>query len=229
MSSRSSRSSITEPRSAVCWCAPPGEYQLSDEDLRVLIDVAAQVAVAVHAARLTEALRASRERLGEDPGRGESLITPRSPRWDQPTLTGVSMHAEAAAVLVRPDPLPAARELEQVSVDLHDALAEVRRLVDGMRPVKLGRFGLFGALRVEAARLGPRTSVEADDVETLPASGRGDCLPDRHRGTDRWFITTPTRPQCEVPHSPGCHSGDQGPRQRHQRGTSAATAPVGSP
>ena len=148
----------------------PGEDRLGDEDLRVLTDLAPQVAVAVHAARLTEALQASRERLVTT--REEERARLRRDLHDGlgPALTGVSMRAEAAAILVRPDPVAAARELQQVSIDLRDALAEVRRLVDGLRPVELDRFGLLGALRVEAARLGPRTSVEADDVGTLPAA-----------------------------------------------------------
>ena len=68
------------------------------------------------------------------------------------------------------DPAAAARELEQVSADLGDALAEVRRLVDGLRPADLDRLGLVGAVRAEAQRLGPRIRVDASDLGALPAA-----------------------------------------------------------
>ena len=64
--------------------------------------------------------------------------------------------------------------LDQAAEYLRGTVAEVRRIVDDLRPAALGDFGLVGAVRAHAARLadgGVEVTVDApDDLGTLSAA-----------------------------------------------------------
>ncbi|WP_219500192.1 sensor histidine kinase [Nonomuraea ceibae] len=149
----------------------PGETGFGPRDLRVLADLARQVAVAVHAARLSADLRRSRERLVM--AREEERRRLRRDLHDGlgPTLAALTMRAEAAHDLAADERV---RELlADIVGDAEAALADVRTLVEGLRPPALDSLGLAGALRAHAARQpsGLRVEVHApDDVPVLPAA-----------------------------------------------------------
>ncbi|GAT65220.1 histidine kinase [Planomonospora sphaerica] len=149
----------------------PGESGFGPRDLRVLSDLARQVAVAAHAVRLSADLRRSRERLVM--AREEERRRLRRDLHDGlgPTLAALTMRAEAAHDLVTDG---RARDLLAGLVrDAEAATADVRTLVDGLRPPALDSLGLLGALRVHAARQPPglRVTVEApDELPPLPAA-----------------------------------------------------------
>ncbi|MBB2909754.1 signal transduction histidine kinase [Streptosporangium becharense] len=149
----------------------PGESRFGTRDLRVLSDLARQVAVAVHAVRLSADLRRSRERLVM--AREEERRRLRRDLHDGlgPTLAALTMRAEAAHDLVADE--RARRLLTEIVGDAEAALADVRTLVDGLRPPALDSLGLTGALRVHATRepSGLRVDVHApDDLPALPAA-----------------------------------------------------------
>ncbi|MFT3862245.1 sensor histidine kinase [Micropruina sp.] len=64
-----------------------------------------------------------------------------------PLLSGVVFTADAAGNLLARDPAAAARLLADLRADAAAAIAEVRQLVDGLRPPALDELGLVGALR----------------------------------------------------------------------------------
>jgi signal transduction histidine kinase len=156
----------------------PGEATLSGRDLRLLRDLARQLAVAARALRaadraqrLSEDLQRSRERLVV--AREEERRRLRRDLHDGlgPTLAGLTMRAEAALELGGgPE---AARLLEEIVADTQTAIADVRRLVDGLRPPALDTMGLAGALRAHVtgwpADSGPRVTFDAPDP--LPPLG----------------------------------------------------------
>ncbi|MER7206879.1 histidine kinase [Streptosporangium sp. NPDC000239] len=149
----------------------PGESGFGPRDLRVLTDLARQVAIAAHAARLTADLRRSRERLVM--AREEERRRLRRDLHDGlgPTLAALTMRAEAACDLVEDG--PARRLLTEIVADAEAAVADVRTLVDGLRPPALDTLGLLGALRAHAVRQPPglRVTVRAPDgLGPLPAA-----------------------------------------------------------
>ncbi len=129
----------------------PGEATLGRRDIRLLRDVAPGIAGAVRATRESERagrlaadLQRSRERLVL--AREEERRRLRRDFHDGlgPVLAGLAMRAETAQEV--DDPAVVRRLLDEVAEDARTALADVRRLVDGLRPPALDHLGLAGAL-----------------------------------------------------------------------------------
>jgi two-component system, NarL family, sensor kinase len=120
---------------------------LSARDMQLLEDLARQVGIALHAARLGESLQLARERLVT--AREEERRRIRRDLHDglAPTLASVRMQLAAARRLVRDDPDGAARMLDELREDVRAATADIRRLVYDLRPPLLDEHGLLGALR----------------------------------------------------------------------------------
>lgn len=150
-------------------------------DRRLLNDLAWQVGVAVHAARMTEdairlseALQHSRERLVT--AREEERRRLRRDLHDGlgPQIASLTMKAEAARDLLAVDPERSSVLLEDITAQMQEAVTDVRRLVYGLRPPALDDLGLLGALRAQAAHgdhNGLRVTMEApDELPPLPAA-----------------------------------------------------------
>ncbi|MGW0589240.1 sensor histidine kinase [Streptosporangium sp. NPDC002607] len=149
----------------------PGESGFGPRDLRVLGDLARQISVAVHAVRLSADLRRSRERLVM--AREEERRRLRRDLHDGlgPTLAALTMRAEAVHDLVEDE--HARRLLAEIVSDAEAAVADVRTLVDGLRPPALDSLGLLGALRAHTIRqpAGLRVALRAPDgLPPLPAA-----------------------------------------------------------
>ncbi|MFC9693315.1 histidine kinase [Kribbella sp. NPDC056951] len=154
-----------------------GEKALSAADRDVLALVAVPLAVAVHATRLSSELQSSREKLVA--AREEERRRIRRDLHDGlgPTLTGVAFTADAAANLIETDTGKARDLLTTLRTDTRTAIADVRRLVDDLRPPALDELGLVGALQQRADQLAFRADgasiqveVAADGLPTLPAA-----------------------------------------------------------
>jgi signal transduction histidine kinase len=149
-----------------------GERRLSDADARALLTLAAPLAVAVHAVAVSEELQRSRERIVE--AREEERRRLRRELHDGlgPTLTGIAFAADAAANHVH-EPDRAEALLTGLRRDARTALADVRRVVDDLRPPALDELGLLGALRQRADQLSWRSDgatirVRLDVPEEVP-------------------------------------------------------------
>ncbi|MEV6813201.1 sensor histidine kinase [Micromonospora sp. NPDC051296] len=152
-----------------------GEIALGAWELRLLRDLARHIGVAVQAVRaldqaqsLAADLQRSREHLVV--AREEERRRLRRDLHDGlgPTLAGLTMRAEAAQELGPGEQTQ--RLLEEIVVDAQTAVADVRRLVNGLRPPALDTMDLVGALRSHIAAWpddGPR--VVFDAPATLPA------------------------------------------------------------
>lgn len=90
-----------------------------------------------------------------------------------PTLTGVGFAADAARNILTSDPAGASALLRGLRADVADAIAEIRRLVEGLRPPALDELGLVGALRQQADRMhsadGRPLVVRIDVPDPMPA------------------------------------------------------------
>jgi signal transduction histidine kinase len=78
------------------------------------------------------------------------------------------MRAELAADLAARDPKAAEQTLQQLTGEVRTALAEIRRLVDGLRPPSLDERGLVGAIQAQAERLGPQPAFNIAATAPLP-------------------------------------------------------------
>nr|WP_260407742.1 histidine kinase [Planomonospora venezuelensis] len=88
-----------------------------------------------------------------------------------PTLAALTMRAETAYDLAGDEKVR--RLLADIADDAAAATADVRALVDGLRPPALDALGLLGALRAHAIRQAPslRVAVHApDELPALPAA-----------------------------------------------------------
>ena len=133
---------------------------------RLLADIARQAGVAAHAARLTNDLQRSRERLVAT--REEERRRLRRDLHDGlgPQLASQTLTLTAASQLMREKPEEAAALLAEAIRHAQDAVNDIRRVVYELRPPALDDLGLPGALRAQVAEYG--------------ASGLnfGLCLPD---------------------------------------------------
>jgi signal transduction histidine kinase len=128
----------------------PGE-QFSVADRRLLEDLARQAEVAVHAVRLTTDLQHSRERLVAT--REEERRRLRRDLHDGfgPTLASLALGLNVSRKLMASNELQDADEvLARLEQETEDTVADVRRLIYGLRPPALDDLGLIAAIRQQA-------------------------------------------------------------------------------
>ena len=154
--------------------ARDADAPLSRADIDLLATIARQAANAVHALRLMRDLQRSRHQLVTL--REEERRRLRRDLHDGlgPTLAALALKLEAASNVVRQAPDQAEALLGDATIQVHGSVAEVRRLVQGLRPPALDDLGLVEALRAYARQLDHgelRVEVEAADaLPTLPAA-----------------------------------------------------------
>ncbi|MFI6484384.1 histidine kinase [Nonomuraea sp. NPDC050663] len=160
----------------------PGEGDFTDDDDRVLVELARQVALALHNMRLDTALQAS---LAELRRRNEELqasrlrivtaadASRRAIERDlhdgaQQHLAALSVKLGLAAELLRQQPATLPALLEELRDDVRQANAAVRELAHGIYPPLLRNHGLGQALRSVARRVALPYSVEVCTAERYP-------------------------------------------------------------
>lgn len=123
-------------------------------DRRLLADLARQIGVAAHAVRLTDDLQRSRERIVT--AREEERRRLRRDLHDGlgAQLAALSIQAGALRRVIPTDPDAAVTQAAELGVELRAAVADIRRLVHGLRPPALDEVGLVAALRDRATRYG---------------------------------------------------------------------------
>jgi len=151
-------------------------------DRQLLEDVGAQVGALVQAVMVNRDLQQARQRLVA--AREEERRRIRRDLHDGlgPSLATLALGLETARELIDRDPVRAAAMVARLAERTRDDIAEVRRLVDGLRPPALDQLGLVSALRQRAdehnAAAGAASGegsmtwhlTAADDVEPLPAA-----------------------------------------------------------
>ncbi|MGW7380507.1 sensor histidine kinase [Streptomyces sp. NPDC054794] len=151
---------------------PPGHLRLPRAAAAVIELVAAPLAQALHAARLSEQLRLSRGRVVT--ALEEERRRMRRDLHDGlgPALTGIAYTADAAVNLIAIDPGRAVETLRGLRADLGDTITEIRRIVYGLRPRALDELGLVDAIRQRIAPLraadGRALTVSVDAPAQLP-------------------------------------------------------------
>ncbi|GAB4559749.1 MAG: hypothetical protein Kow0047_05860 [Anaerolineae bacterium] len=139
-------------------------------DVALLENVARQAGAVAYAVRLTADLRRSRQRLVT--AREEERRRLRRDLHDGlgPHLASMIFKLDAARNLLTDDPTAADALLSDLKTGVQSAIADIRRLVYGLRPPALDELGLAGALREHAASHSTPNGlrIRVDVPEVLP-------------------------------------------------------------
>ncbi len=150
----------------------PGESGPGPKDRDVLSIVVPALTQVVHAQALADQLQASRRQVVSAVEDDRRRLRKELHDGVGPTLTGVAYTADAARNLIPTDPEQAKRLLTSLRKDTGDAILEVRRLVDGLRPPALDELGLIPALKQRGAHLytsaGQKLDVRIHVTDQLP-------------------------------------------------------------
>lgn len=161
---------------------PPDAETFTEENERVLSELARQVGLVLHNVRLDSALQASLDELRRH---AEELRASRARivaagdaerrKIERNLHDGAQQHLVALAVKLRlahqladADAEQSKQMLEQVVGDVQETLQELRSLAHGIYPPLLADRGLPEALRAAAGRATIPTSVEAEGIERYP-------------------------------------------------------------
>lgn len=149
---------------------PPGR-EFTRPDLDLVRDLARYAAILVRSERLNDELRESRTRIVA--GREEERRRLRRDLHDSvgPALAAVVLKLNAAQS--RTDAAQRNALIAETRDEVKDAISEVRRLVDDLRPPAIDEVGLLGAIRQRAASLSGAVTFEVtgpDGVPALPAA-----------------------------------------------------------
>ena len=158
------------PVGALHWVGPP----LSGHERSLLVDVAHQIGGAVHTVGLVEELRDARESLVVAREQERRRIRRDLHDGLGPSLAGLGLQVDAMANLLAQG-RPVDGRLDTLQAGLRGTVAEVRRIVEGLRPPALDDLGLFGALAELGHELSDGTGLELAvelprDAPALPAA-----------------------------------------------------------
>jgi signal transduction histidine kinase len=150
-----------------------GQAAFTSHELRLLQDLARQVAREVRVARLATDLQESRERLVR--AREEERLRVRRDLHDGvgPTLAAAGLQVEALIERWPPPDRRAAELLGKINDEISQAVVDVRGVVDGLRPPALDDLGLAGVVREHADALsaaGLAVSVACPDPLRVPSA-----------------------------------------------------------
>ncbi|MEU4170821.1 sensor histidine kinase [Streptomyces sp. NPDC026665] len=148
----------------------PGEPYGRD-DKRLLAALAQQLAVIVRALELGESVAAERDRVVEATRAERDRLRTDLHDGLGPSLAGIGLGLQAAVDgLATDDTVPISTLLERIREEVVGAVAEIRRIIDGLRPLVLDRFGLAEAARRHALSLTPvlKVDVRVGPLPPLP-------------------------------------------------------------
>ena len=150
-----------------------GDLGLSAADEDVLRIVAPLLAQTLRAQAMSRDLQESREAVVAAVEEERRRLRRDLHDGLGPTLSGVAFATDAARNQLRTDPDRAEELLVGLRTDTAAAIAEIRRLVEGLRPPALDQLGLVGAIRQHVATLhsssGTPLAVTVDVDAPLPA------------------------------------------------------------
>jgi signal transduction histidine kinase len=131
--------------------------EFTPSDLRLLDDLALQVGVMVHDAKVTADLQRSRGHLVA--AREEERRRLRRNLHDGlgPTLASLAHRHDVARDLLTRDPEAVDALLAELKAETRKVISDIRRLVYDLRPPALDQLGLVSAIREQAANHGLRT------------------------------------------------------------------------
>jgi signal transduction histidine kinase len=147
----------------------PGERRLHGADRAALELVALPLALLVRQARLTDELTSARAAAATVRERERAKLHRDLHDGLGPLLTGAALRADAARNLLSGEQ-PAGEQLDIVRAEVREAIGEVRRVVDGLRPLDLEQQGLWAFVEKRAARAGAQVALPDERPEVSDAT-----------------------------------------------------------
>lgn len=147
-----------------------GDDDFSSADRHLLQGLARQAGAAVQAVRLTADLQQSRQRLVT--AREEERRRLRRDLHDGlgAALASIAMQTDAARTLVDEAPEASKEMLSELTVQVQETIADVRRLIYNLRPPALDDLGLLAALQqLVLAHSAPARQITLEAPPGLPA------------------------------------------------------------
>lgn len=139
----------------------------AEADVRLLAAMAAQVAVLVRALELTELLEAQRDRVVAATRAERDRLHHDLHDGLGPSLSGMALGLQAAShALATGDTAGCAPLLDRIRDEVATSVAEIRRIIDGLRPTILDTVKLGEAIHRHAATLSPDMEATAYRVVT---------------------------------------------------------------
>jgi signal transduction histidine kinase len=151
--------------------APPSvDEAYTDGQVRLLAGLAPQIAVLVRAVKLAEALQAERDRVVAATTTERDRLRRDLHDGLGPSLTGIGLGLQALTDVLDPTDLAPAALLHRIRDEVSMAVAEIRRIIDDLRPTALDTLGLTEAIRRHAATVSTvlHVDIDAADVPTMP-------------------------------------------------------------
>ena len=149
----------------------PGKAYTNADEARLLAALALQVAVVVRALELTEALEAERDRVLAATTTERDRLRADLHDGLGPSLSGVGLGLQALAdTLEGADRAASTVLLDRIREEVAMAVAEIRSIIDGLRPIALDTLGLPAAIRRHAQTISAAVPVEVaeTDLPVLP-------------------------------------------------------------
>ena len=145
----------------------PEGHDFSEPDLALLADLARYAAILVRSEQLNDALRDSRSRIIA--GREEERRRLRRDLHDGlgPTLAATVLKLQAAQS--RTDAHERDSLIAETREEVKEAITEVRRLVDDLRPPAIDEVGLLEAIRQRASALSGAVTFDVTGSDALAA------------------------------------------------------------
>jgi two-component system NarL family sensor kinase len=147
-----------------------GDTPLDGERRNLLAGIARPVAAVPHAISLSRDLAATHERLTSATEEERRRLRRDLHDGFGPTLSSAVLGVSRAHALMAARPDAAAQQLDVLTAQLQEAVAEVRRLVYDLRPPGPRPPGLVGALIEHAQRLGQTDVTGSADLSQLSAA-----------------------------------------------------------
>jgi signal transduction histidine kinase len=126
---------------------------LGEADRRLLEDFTHHAAAAVSGVALSSEVQRSRERLVSAREEERRRLSGDLHDGLGPTLAGAILMIEAARGMLTRDPATGDKLLDRAAASIETTVADIRRLVYGLRPPALDQLGLAGAIRQQASEL----------------------------------------------------------------------------
>jgi signal transduction histidine kinase len=150
---------------------------LVEADRRLLEDFVHHAAAAVSGVALSSEVQRSRERLVSAREEERRRLSGDLHDGLGPTLAGAILMIEAARGRLTGDPAAVDELLDRAAASIETTVADIRRLVYGLRPPVLDQLGLVGALRQQASALSTGGDRQVacdvlvpDPIPSLPAA-----------------------------------------------------------
>ncbi|MFC4068887.1 sensor histidine kinase [Actinoplanes subglobosus] len=148
---------------------PPGDGGYSRTERRLITALAAQLAVVVRATALADSLSSERFRVVTATRDERDRLRRDLHDGLGPSLAGMGLGLQALSGMVAADS-PAATMVRRLRDETDNAVRDIRRIIDALRPTALDTEGLAQAVQRHAGTLGPALPVEVN-AASLPTLG----------------------------------------------------------